>query len=91
MYADMDAMVGRSQEGWERAFNVIGRGLAKIPSAFIEPVGYIGDYVINEAYQDVEKGERDFTNSFNQALKDYETQAMVDYEGDEDSCVACQG
>ena len=26
-----------------------------------------------------------------EALKDYETQAMVDYEGDEDSCVACQG
>ena len=85
MYADMDAMVGRSQEGWERAFNVIGRGLAKIPSAFIEPVGYIGDYVINEAYQDVEKGEKDFTNSFNQALKDYEKdvdEAFPVYTGD---------
>jgi ribonucleoside-diphosphate reductase alpha chain len=37
------------------------------------------------------KAENVSTKVVREALKDYETQAMVDYEGDEDSCVACQG
>jgi DNA-binding FadR family transcriptional regulator len=37
------------------------------------------------------KAENVSTKVVREALKDYETQAMVDYQGDEDSCVACQG
>ena len=72
LYADMDKLLGQSQSGFDRGFNVIARGLAKIPSAFAEPVGYGLDYIANNVFDEVAEGEEDFRNSFNDWLKEYE-------------------
>jgi ribonucleoside-diphosphate reductase alpha chain len=37
------------------------------------------------------KAENVSTKVVREALKDYETQAMMDYQGDESECVSCQG
>ena len=78
-YDDIDVLLGQSQSGWERAFNVIARGLLKIPLAAVEPIGHGLDYVTAEAWQDIDKGERDFQNGFNNWLKDLEGQLDESY------------
>jgi len=79
MYSDMEALLGKSQSGWERAQNSIIRGLAKVPLAFAEPIGYGVDYIAEEAWQDIEEGERDFQNGMNTWLKSIEEQLDKDY------------
>ena len=71
-YKDMDKLLGQSQEGFERGLSVIARGLAKAPSAFLEPIGYGVDYISNNVFGEVAEGEEDFKNSFNELLKKYE-------------------
>ena len=72
LYADMDKLLGQSQSGFDRGFNVFARGLAKAPSAFLEPIGYGVDYIANNVFGEVAEGDEDFTNSFNDFLKEYE-------------------
>ena len=72
LYADMDKLLGQSQSGFDRGFNVFARGLAKAPAAFLEPIGYGVDYIANNVFGEVAEGDEDFTNSFNEWLKEYE-------------------
>ena len=85
LYADMDRLLGQSQSGFDRGFNVFARGLAKTVPAFLEPIGYGVDYVSNYVIGDIQEGEEDFRNNFNDYLKSIEEDidaALPVYKGD---------